>query len=246
MDISETQLIVFLLLAAVAAIRAGETKYTALTGTPALKDAIQRKFKRDHGLEYDRDEIIVSSGAKQVIYNAFMASLEPGDEVVVPVPFWTSYADMISLAGGRVVQVPCAEENGFRMTREQLRGALSDRTRWVLFNSPCNPSGAAYGAKHYAPLLEELRGLDAGAIQALEAVGVRSVEQLAALDLESVGLGGVDPRALDRARRQARLAVHKGMGAPMAGALMDVGVADVGELAESGDMNGSPHHTCSS
>ena len=143
--------------AAVAAIRAGETKYTALTGTPALKDAIQRKFKRDHGLEYDRDEIIVSSGAKQVIYNAFMASLEPGDEVVVPVPFWTSYADMISLAGGRVVQVPCAEENGFRMTREQLRGALSDRTRWVLFNSPCNPSGAAYGAKHYAPLLEELR-----------------------------------------------------------------------------------------
>ena len=142
--------------AAVDAIRAGETKYTALGGIPALKQAIRAKFARDHDLDYGLDEIIVSTGAKQVLYNAFMASLEPGDEVIVPTPYWTSYVDIIALAGGKPVLVPCGAETGFRMTPEQLQQALTPRTRWVLFNSPSNPSGAAYSAKDYAPLLELL------------------------------------------------------------------------------------------
>lgn len=142
--------------AAVDAIWAGETKYTALTGTPDLKRAIRAKFKRDHGLDYRQDEVIVSTGAKQVLYNAFMASLEPGDEVIVPAPYWTSYVDIIALAGGKAVLVPCGAETGFRMTAEQLQRALGPRTRWVLFNSPSNPSGAAYSAQDYAPLLEVL------------------------------------------------------------------------------------------
>ncbi|KPD11804.1 pyridoxal phosphate-dependent aminotransferase [Phaeobacter sp. 11ANDIMAR09] len=142
--------------AAVDAIWAGETKYTALTGTPDLKRAIRAKFKRDHGLDYCQDEVIVSTGAKQVLYNAFMASLEPGDEVIVPAPYWTSYVDIIALAGGKAVLVPCGAETGFRMTAEQLQQALGPRTRWVLFNSPSNPSGAAYSAQDYAPLLEVL------------------------------------------------------------------------------------------
>lgn len=142
--------------AAMDAIQAGDTKYTALGGTPALKQAIQAKFLRDQGLEYAADEIIVSTGAKQVLYNAFMASLEPGDEVIVPAPYWSSYVDIIALAGGRPVLVPCGAETGFRMTTAQLQQALSPRTRWVLFNSPSNPSGAAYSAAEYAPLLELL------------------------------------------------------------------------------------------
>ncbi|OIQ32697.1 MAG: aspartate aminotransferase [Roseobacter sp. MedPE-SWchi] len=142
--------------AAVDAIWAGETKYTALTGTPDLKRAIRAKFKRDLGLDYRQDEVIVSTGAKQVLYNAFMASLEPGDEVIVPAPYWTSYVDIIALAGGKAVLVPCGAETGFRMTAEQLQQALGPRTRWVLFNSPSNPSGAAYSAQDYAPLLEVL------------------------------------------------------------------------------------------
>ncbi|MEP2717837.1 pyridoxal phosphate-dependent aminotransferase [Pseudophaeobacter sp.] len=142
--------------AAVEAIWSGETKYTALGGTPALKQAISKKFQRDHGLVYTPDEIIVSTGAKQVLYNAFMASLEPGDEVIVPAPYWTSYVDIIALAGGRPVPVPCGAETGFRMTADQLAQALTPRTRWVLFNSPSNPSGAAYLAADYAPLLEVL------------------------------------------------------------------------------------------
>lgn len=142
--------------AAMDAIQAGDTKYTALGGTPALKQAIQAKFLRDQGLEYAADEIIVSTGAKQVLYNAFMASLEPGDEVIVPAPYWSSYVDIIALAGGRPVLVPCGAETGLRMTTAQLQRALSPRTRWVLFNSPSNPSGAAYSAAEYAPLLELL------------------------------------------------------------------------------------------
>lgn len=142
--------------AAADAIWAGETKYTALGGTPQLKQAIQAKFLRDHGLDYSASEIMVSTGAKQVLYNAFMASLEPGDEVIVPAPFWASYVDIIALAGGKPVLVPCGAETGFRMTAAQLRDALSTRTRWVLFNSPSNPSGAAYSARDYAPLLDVL------------------------------------------------------------------------------------------
>ncbi|EBA14720.1 aspartate aminotransferase b protein [Roseobacter sp. SK209-2-6] len=143
--------------ASIEAIWAGETKYTPLGGTLELKYAIQKKFSRDHALDYALDEIIVSAGAKQILYNAFMASLEPGDEVIVPTPFWASYVDIVALAGGKPVLLPCSEENGFRLTAGQLESAITPRTRWVLFNSPSNPSGAAYSAADYTPLLEVLK-----------------------------------------------------------------------------------------
>ena len=142
--------------AAARAIREGATKYTALDGTPALKTAIRNKFQRDNGITYFTDEITVSTGAKQVLFNAFMASLNPGDEVVIPAPYWVSYADIVLIAGGCPVLVPCCEENGFRLTAGDLERAITARTRWVLLNSPSNPSGAAYSAADYQPLLDVL------------------------------------------------------------------------------------------
>ena len=131
--------------AAARAMYAGSTKYTSLDGTPELKSAIRAKFRRDNGLEFAQDEITVSSGAKQVLYNAMMASLDPGDEVIIPTPFWVSYADIVLIAGGKPVLVPCSEANGFRLTAGDLEAAISPRTRWVMSNSPSNPTGAAYG-----------------------------------------------------------------------------------------------------
>jgi aspartate aminotransferase len=143
--------------AAAAAMRAGATKYTALDGTPELKDAIRAKFQRDNALDYGRGEITVSTGAKQVIFNAMLASLEPGDEVILPTPFWVSYADIVTIAGGKPVLVPCAAATGFRLTAEALEDAITPRTRWLFLNSPSNPSGAAYDEASYQPLLDVLR-----------------------------------------------------------------------------------------
>ena len=142
--------------AAARAMYAGSTKYTALDGTPELKSAIRAKFRRDNGLEFAQDEITVSSGAKQVLYNAMMASLDPGDEVIIPAPFWVSYADIVLIAGGKPVLVPCSEANGFRLSAGDLEAAISPRTRWVMLNSPSNPTGAAYGEADYRPLLDVL------------------------------------------------------------------------------------------
>lgn len=141
------------LLAAQQAMAQGDTHYTVLDGTPALKAAIQHKFRRDNGLEFAANEITVGAGAKQVIYNALMASLNPGDEVILPAPYWTSYADMVLIAGGVPVVLPCSEANGFRLTAEQLDAAITPRTRWVFLNSPSNPSGAAYSAEQLQPIL---------------------------------------------------------------------------------------------
>jgi aspartate aminotransferase len=138
--------------AAIAAIWAGKTKYTAVDGTPELKAAVAAKFARENGLEYRTDEISVAAGGKQIIYNALMASLDPGDEVVVPAPYWVSYPDMVLLAGGIPVFVDCPEETGFKLGPEDLERAITPRTKWLILNSPCNPTGAAYGA-------DELRGL---------------------------------------------------------------------------------------
>ncbi|SAI66713.1 aspartate aminotransferase [Bordetella ansorpii] len=138
------------------AIDAGDTKYTLLDGTLALKAAISRKFKRENGLEYGADEITASAGAKQVIHNALMATLDDGDEVVVGTPYWASYADMITIAGGRTVQVACLEENGFRLLPQDLEAAITPRTRWLMLNSPSNPTGAAYGREHLQALAEVL------------------------------------------------------------------------------------------
>jgi aspartate aminotransferase len=130
--------------AAKAAIDRGETKYTALDGSPELKAAIRGKFQRENGLDYALDEITVGAGAKQILYNAMMASLNDGDEVVIPMPCWTSYLDIVRIAGGVPVPVACGAGSGFRMTAEQLEAAITPRTRWVLLNSPSNPTGAAY------------------------------------------------------------------------------------------------------
>ncbi|MDU4056603.1 MAG: pyridoxal phosphate-dependent aminotransferase [Pseudomonas oryzihabitans] len=142
--------------AAIQAIRAGQTKYTVLDGSPALKEAIRRKFARENDLVFAQDEVTASAGAKQVIFNAMMATLDPGDEVIIPAPFWVTYADIVTILGGTPVVLPCREEDGFRLTAEALEAAITSRTRWVMLNSPSNPSGAAYGEEHYRPLLEVL------------------------------------------------------------------------------------------
>ena len=143
--------------AAIRAIRSGQTKYTTLDGTAELKTAIAQKFKRENALDYALDEITVGAGAKQVMHNAFMATLDPGDEVILAAPYWTSYADMVLIAGGRPVPVACREENGFRLDPAELESAITPRTRWLLLNSPCNPSGTAYSAARLRPILEVLK-----------------------------------------------------------------------------------------
>lgn len=143
-------------LAAKAAIDRGETKYTALDGSPELKAAVRRKFLRENGLDYALDEITVGAGAKQILYNAMMATLDEGCEVIIPMPCWTSYLDIVRIAGGVPVPVACSAENGFRMTAAQLEAAITPQTRWVLLNSPSNPTGAAYAEADYRPLLEVL------------------------------------------------------------------------------------------
>ena len=130
--------------AAVAAIAAGKTKYTNVDGVPELKAAICAKFKRENGLEYTSAQVNVSPGGKPVIYNAMVATLNPGDEVIVPAPYWVSYPDMVRLAGGEPVFVATTAEAGFKLKPEDLDAAVTPRTRWVLLNSPSNPSGAAY------------------------------------------------------------------------------------------------------
>jgi aspartate aminotransferase len=130
--------------AAKAAMDRGETKYTAVDGTPELKDAVSAKFKRDNDLDYTRENITVGTGGKQVLYNALMASLDAGDEVIIPAPFWVSYPDMTLLAGGEPVVVPCSQENGFKLRPEDLDRAITDKTKWVILNSPSNPTGAGY------------------------------------------------------------------------------------------------------
>ncbi|MGY2812029.1 pyridoxal phosphate-dependent aminotransferase [Bradyrhizobium sp. USDA 4506] len=142
--------------AAKRAMDAGATKYTALDGTPELKAAIRAKFKRDNGLEFAQDEITVSAGAKQILFNAMMATLEAGDEVIIPTPYWVTYADIVVIAGGKPVRMPCREENGFRMTAEDLARAITPHTRWVMLNSPSNPSGAVYSETDYRSILNVL------------------------------------------------------------------------------------------
>ncbi len=142
--------------AAKAAIDRGETKYTALDGSPELKKAVAEKFRRENGVDYAVDEITVATGAKQILFNAFMASIDPGDEVIIPTPYWTSYSDIIEICGGVPVLIPCDAASGFRLTADRLEKAITPKTKWVLLNSPSNPSGAAYGEADYRPLLDVL------------------------------------------------------------------------------------------
>ena len=138
--------------AAIEAIKKGDTKYTAVDGTPALKKAIQNKFSRENGLSYELDQITVGTGGKQVLYNAFMATINKGDEVVIPAPYWVSYPDIILLAGGKPRIVKCDEKDNFKLTPEKLNKAINKKTKWVILNSPSNPTGSAYTKKEIEDL----------------------------------------------------------------------------------------------
>ena len=130
--------------AAIDAIWDGQTKYTAVDGTPDVKDAVIAKFKRENGLSFERNQITVNCGGKHTIYNAFVATLNPGDEVLIPTPYWVSYPDMALLAGGEAVFVEASADTGFKITPEDLEAAITEKTKWFILNSPSNPSGAAY------------------------------------------------------------------------------------------------------
>jgi len=143
--------------AAIKAIREGRaSKYTQVDGLPELKEAVSRKFKRENGLDYKPSQITVGAGGKQVLYNAFMATLNPGDEVIIPAPYWVSYPDMVLLAGGTPVPVVATMDHGFKVTPEALERAISPKTKWFLLNSPSNPTGAAYSRAELKALTEVL------------------------------------------------------------------------------------------
>jgi len=142
--------------AAIAAMKRGETRYTAVDGTPALKKAIAAKFRRENGLDYTAKQITVGTGGKQVLYNALAATLDPGDEVVIPAPFWVSYPDMVQLCDGTPVPVTCPQNNGFKLLAEDLDKAITPRTKWLILNSPSNPTGAAYTASELRQLADVL------------------------------------------------------------------------------------------
>ncbi|HEY8700034.1 MAG TPA: aspartate transaminase [Arthrobacter sp.] len=144
--------------AAVEAIAKGETKYTSVTGTPALQNAILQTIEFRTGLHYTPAEITIGGGAKQVIFTAFMASLDAGDEVIVPAPYWVSYPDMVLANDGTPVIVPCGEDMGFKLTPAALTGALNGRTKWVILNTPSNPTGAVYSAAELRALADVLLG----------------------------------------------------------------------------------------
>ena len=142
--------------AAIKAIEAGETKYTPVDGTAAMKDAVIEKFRRDNGLEYARDQISVNCGGKHTIYNAMIATLNPGDEVVIPAPYWVSYPDIVLLAGATPRIVKTSVESGFKMRAADLEAAITDKTKWVILNSPSNPSGAGYSRDEMKALTDVL------------------------------------------------------------------------------------------
>ena len=142
--------------AAIDAINRGDTKYTAVDGTPDLKKAIVNKFKRENNLEYSTEEITVGTGGKQVIYNALMATLNKGDEVIIPAPYWVSYPDMVLLAGGNPKIVKCNENDGFKLTPKNLKKAITKKTKWLILNSPSNPTGASYTKEEIEALSEVL------------------------------------------------------------------------------------------
>ena len=142
--------------AAIKAINEGDTKYTAVDGTPALKKAIVKKFKRENNLNYSIDQITVGTGGKQVLYNAFMATLNKGDEVIIPAPYWVSYPDMVLLAGGKPKIIKCNQEDGFKITAKKLKKAISKKTKWLILNSPSNPTGAGYSKNEIESLAKVL------------------------------------------------------------------------------------------
>src|SRR6266851_3059620 len=142
--------------AGIVASQGGETRYTVFDGRIELKRAICGKFKRENGLDYETSQITVSNGGKQVLYNALVATLSPGDEVVIPAPYWVSYPEMVLLSDGEPVPVTCPQNNGFKLRPEDLDAAITPKTKWLILNSPSNPSGAAYTERDLRELAEVL------------------------------------------------------------------------------------------
>jgi aspartate aminotransferase len=142
--------------AAIKAINAGDTKYTNVDGTDALKKAIVAKFKRENNLDYKIDQITVGTGGKQVLYNALVATVNPGDEVIIPAPYWVSYPDIVHLAEGTPVPVECGQNHQFKLQPEMLEAAITPKTKWLILNSPSNPTGAAYSAAELKALADVL------------------------------------------------------------------------------------------
>lgn len=143
--------------AAIAAVRAGQTKYTLVDGTMALKEAVRGKFRRDNDLDFDVDQITVNVGGKHTLFNALVATVDAGDEVIIPAPYWVSYPDIVAFAGGTPVIIAASAAQQYKITPQQLDAAITPRTRWVMLNSPSNPSGAAYSADELKALGEVIR-----------------------------------------------------------------------------------------
>ncbi len=179
--------------AAIDAINRGETKYTAVDGIPELKQAIADKFKRENGLEYAPSQCFVAPGGKPVIYNAMMATINPGDEVVIPTPYWVSYPDIVLLAGGTPIFAEATAEDNFKLRPEVLEAAITSRTKWLIFNSPSNPSGAAYTRDELKALTEIL--LDYPKVHILTD---DMYEHLVYDDFEFVTMAQVEPKLYDR------------------------------------------------
>ncbi|MDC0059532.1 pyridoxal phosphate-dependent aminotransferase [Pelagibacteraceae bacterium] len=143
--------------AAIDAINKGETKYTAVDGTPTLKKAIVDKFKRENNLDYSTEQISVGTGGKQIIFNAILATVNPGDEVIIPAPYWVSYPDIVLLAGGTPKIVKCSEKNNFKIIPDELKKNITKKTKWIIINSPSNPTGSGYTQKELEALGEVLK-----------------------------------------------------------------------------------------
>ncbi len=179
--------------AAVMAMEEGQTRYVPGKGTPALQKAIQSKFLKDNNLNYDLDEIIVGVGGKHIIYNAMMATINPEDEVIIPAPFWVSYPDIVLLAEGKPVIVPCPEDQNFKLTADQLENSITDKTKWLMLNSPSNPTGSLYSKQELQKLADILLKYPQVLIMSDDIY-----EKVIYDDLEFSTIASVEPKLKDR------------------------------------------------
>ena len=179
--------------AAVTAMEEGQTRYVPGKGTPALQKAIQSKFLKDNNLNYNLDEIIVGVGGKHIIYNAMMATINPEDEVIIPAPFWVSYPDIVLLAEGKPVIVPCPEDQNFKLTADQLEKSITDKTKWLMLNSPSNPTGSLYSKQELQRLADVLLRYPQVLIMSDDIY-----EKVIYDDLEFSTIASVEPKLKDR------------------------------------------------
>ena len=179
--------------AAVTAMEEGQTRYVPGKGTPTLQKAIQSKFLKDNNLHYDLDEIIVGVGGKHIIYNAMMATINPEDEVIIPAPFWVSYPDIVLLAEGKPVIVPCPEDQNFKLTADQLEKSITDKTKWLMLNSPSNPTGSLYSKQELQKLADVLLRYPQVLIMSDDIY-----EKVIYDDLEFSTIASVEPKLKDR------------------------------------------------